>query len=269
MQDQVTPIVLTCNEAPNIGRALSRLQWARDIVLVDSYSEDETLSIAQEFPQVRIFQREFDCLAKQWNYALKETGICTEWVLALDADYILTDALLEEMKELQPTDGTAGYGTRFQYCIEGRPLRGTAYPPVTVLYRLKGASYRQDGHAHRVLVDGRVEMLRSRIRHDDRKTLTYWLLTQDKYMKQEVEKLQQAGWREISWADRLRKMRFPFPFVIFLYCLFLKGGVLDGRAGLYYAFQRMLAETLLSLHLLTNDLRRLTGAIEEDSSRRH
>ncbi len=109
MLDQITPIVLTYNEAPNIRRTLDAVRWARDIVVVDSFSDDTTLAIAAEFPQVRVFQRRFDCHQDQWNFALKETGITSEWVLAMDADYVLTPELVEEMKVLQPPAGVNGY----------------------------------------------------------------------------------------------------------------------------------------------------------------
>lgn len=70
----------------------------------------------------------------------------------------------------------------------------------------------------------------------------------------------------LSLADRLRKTRFLFPFVIFFYCLFVKGGIRDGWAGVYYAFQRMLAETLLALYLIEDKLRaEVSGQISEVS----
>src|SRR5918912_3894122 len=104
MFEQITPIILTYNEAPNIGRTLEQLTWARDIVVVDSFSNDETLTIVSHFPQARLFQRKFDSLENQWNYALAETDIRTDWVLALDADYIATPKLLGEIQALDPTE---------------------------------------------------------------------------------------------------------------------------------------------------------------------
>jgi glycosyltransferase involved in cell wall biosynthesis len=249
MLDQITPVILTYNEAPNIGRTLERLEWARDIVVVDSFSDDDTLSIVRQTPQARIFQRKFDWLANQWNFALADTGIRSEWVLALDADYVLTPELVEELSCLQPAQSTWGYLAKFVYCVNGRPLRGSAYPPVTVLYRHAGASYRQDGHAHRLVVHGAIERLQGRIHHDDRKSLTHWLQSQDKYMRLETRKLAESRWVELGWADRLRKLRVVAPFAMFFYCLFVKGAILDGSAGLFYAFQRMLSELLLSLYL--------------------
>src|SRR5215510_832543 len=107
MLDQITPLILTYNEAPNIGRTLEQLRWARDIVVVDSFSADNTVEIASSFPQVRVLQRKFDSHEKQWNFGLQETGIATKWVLALDADYFVTDELVEELKSLVPDTQTS------------------------------------------------------------------------------------------------------------------------------------------------------------------
>jgi len=256
MLDQITPIILTYNEAPNIGRALEQLQWARDVVVVDSFSDDETLDIVARTPQARVFQREFDRHETQWNFALKETGITSEWVLALDADYALTPELVNELSTLKPEGATAAYRARFVYCVNGRALRGSAYPPVTVLYRRQGALYRQDGHTQRVLVQGNVESLRAPILHDDRKSFGHWFRSQRRYMKLETRKLLEADWRDLDWADRVRKMIVPAPLVMFAYCLFVRGAILDGRAGLFYAFQRLLSELLLSLYLIDHWLLR-------------
>src|SRR5436853_6996478 len=90
MLDSITPLILTYNEAPNIGRTLEQLRWARDIVVVDSFSDDDTLEIISRFPQARVYQRKFDSHDRQWNYGLRETSITTEWVMALDADFVLS-----------------------------------------------------------------------------------------------------------------------------------------------------------------------------------
>ena len=79
------PPNLTYNESPNIGRILQRLTWAKRIVVIDSYSTDETLEILKSFPQVDVYQRKFDTFANQDNHGLDQ--ITSEWVLSLDADY--------------------------------------------------------------------------------------------------------------------------------------------------------------------------------------
>lgn len=254
--DQITPVVLTFNEAPNIGRTLAMLDWARDIVVVDSFSTDETLDIVKRCGSARVLRRVFDVQSAQWNYAVKETGIRTEWVLALDADYVLSAELVAELKGLSPPAHLAAFRTDFRYCIYGRPLRGSVYPPVITLFRHRLASYEQDGHTQRVRIDGAVGRLNSVVYHDDRKTLAQWFASQSRYMELEAEKLINAPTARLSLADRLRLKIVVAPFVMLFYCAFVKGNILDGRAGLYYMLQRTTAELLLSLHLLSRRLTR-------------
>src|SRR4029078_10921519 len=146
----------TYNETPNIARSLAHVGWARDVVVVDSFSDDETVAIAKSLPQVRVFQRIFDNHRNQWEFGLKETGITTPWVLALDADYVLSNDVVGEIEQLRPEQGIDAYRAKFIYCINGKRLRSGIYPPVTVLYRLEASRYVQDGHTQRVAIDGGV-----------------------------------------------------------------------------------------------------------------
>lgn len=254
MLNEITPLLLTYNEAPNIARTIERLCWAKHIIVVDSFSTDETPAILSRYPQVSVIKRKFDSHADQWNYALTETNINTEWVLALDADYLLSDDLIEEVKGIHPGDDISGYQASFKYCVNGKRLRGSLYPPVTVLYRKSKAMYRQDGHAQKVSVNGRIEKLRGCIYHDDRKTLSRWVGSQVNYMRLEGEKLSKADKRSLGSADRLRRLRVIAPFAVLFYCLFIKRTILDGKAGIFYSFQRMFAEFLLALFLIEIDL---------------
>lgn len=249
MLDQITPLILTYNEAPNIARVLGGLSWAREIVVVDSLSDDETVQIAKSFPNARVVQRAFDCHRNQWEFGLKETGITTPWVLALDADYILTEELIRELKTLQPATETAGYRANFIYCINGKKLRSGIYPPVTVLYRRESATYVQDGHTQRIALEGPIEDLHSPLLHDDRKPFRRWLNSQTKYTKLEAQKLLATDPNELKFPDRLRRWRIIAPPAMLVYCLVVRGGILDGWAGFYYAFQRAIAEVMLSNRL--------------------
>jgi glycosyltransferase involved in cell wall biosynthesis len=250
MLEQITPLILTFNEAPNIERTLKQLRWAGDILVVDSYSDDNTLEIVSRQRQARVLQRVFDSFANQCNYGLEHGAIGTEWVLNLDADYVLTDELVDELKSLAPDHSIDGYQARFVYCVNGRRLRSGIYPPVTVLFRKIKAKYRADGHAHRVVVDGRIANLKSPILHDDRKPLSRWFTSQARYTELEAKKLLTAESGSLSWMDRIRRWRVIAPPAMLFYCLILRGGVLDGWAGFYYAFQRAAAELMLSLYLL-------------------
>lgn len=241
-------MILTFNEEPNIRRTLEKLSWAGDIVVIDSGSTDGTLDILLEHANVRVFTRAFDSFANQCNYGLEQ--VRTEWVLSLDADYVLTPAFVEELHMLEPVEDLAGWKTRFVYCVHGRHLRSSLYPPRSVLYRRKLACYEDDGHGHRVSLTGSVQMLKSSILHDDRKPLRRWFVAQISYAEREALKLGAASPQELNQADRLRRMIWCAPLLVLVYTLFLKGLILDGWPGWFYSFQRMLAETLLSLRLL-------------------
>lgn len=259
----ITPVLLTFNEAPNIARTLGRLSWAKDIVIVDSFSTDATRDIAAQHPGVRVFQRAFTTHAEQWNFGLHETGITSEWVLALDADFVLSDVLIGEIAAMTPEPDAAGYEASFVYCVNGRPLRGAAYPPVVVLFRRGSARYEQDGHTQRVRINGSVRPLAGQIFHDDRKSLTHWLSAQARYMRLEAEKLSRAPAASLGLADRLRRAIVLAPPAMFCYCYFLRAGVLDGKAGLLYALQRATAELILSLYLVDRMLHGTGNTREE------
>jgi len=248
----VAVLILTFNEAPNIARTLSKVSWADDIVVVDSDSTDGTPDIAAGHPKVRVFQHTYISQAEKWTFGLTQTGITADWVLALDADYVLSDAIVQEIAALPDDTTTSGYRASFIYCIDGHPLRGAAYPPVTVLYRRERASYMQDGHTQRVQIQGTISALAGPIYHDDRKSLTHWLGAQVRCARLEAVKLIRTPFSSLSSFDRVRRLIFMMPPLMFLYCLFARGGVLDGKRGLYYAMQRTLAELLLSLYLFAD-----------------
>jgi len=256
MFDNVTPVILTLNEGANLARTLSKLAWARDIVVVDSQSTDDTVTIAESHPAVRVVTRRFDCHANQWNFAITGTGIRTEWVLALDADYVLSDALIGEIGGLLPEPDVYGYRVRFVYCVDGHALRAALYPPVAVLFRREGARYVQDGHTQRVQLGGRVEALSNVIFHDDRKNLSRWMDSQQEYARIEAEKFHSPGWKPVRWTEYLRSLRVVAPMAMLGYCLFVKLLILDGWPGVFYSLQRSYAELLLSLHLIALDLAR-------------
>ncbi|MBR8829289.1 MAG: glycosyltransferase family 2 protein [Gomphosphaeria aponina SAG 52.96 = DSM 107014] len=248
---KITPLILTYNEAPNIERTLKQLTWAQQIIIIDSYSKDETLEIIKNYPQVKLFQREFDTHASQWNYGLKK--VASEWVLSLDADYFVTDELIAEIKEIKGDRSIDGYFIPFKYCVFGKPLRGTILPPRQALFRQENSIYIDDGHTQLLQIKGKSPTLSNYIYHDDRKPLSRWLWAQDRYMKIEVKKLLETPKNELSFGDQIRLQKVIAPFIIIFYCLILKGGILDGWHGWYYAFQRMFAEILLSIRLIEKE----------------
>lgn len=248
----ITPLILTYNEEANIKRTLNQLTWAERIVVVDSHSTDATLDILSREPRAEVYKREFDGHTPQWNYGLSQVE--TEWVLSLDADYVLSDRFIEGIAAEKPGTSVDGYFAEFIYRVFGTPLRGSLYPPRLVLFRNDKAKYVQDGHTQRLDLDGPTAQLDGKIYHDDRKSLGRWLQSQRSYTEEELKKYRSTPWAELPWPDRLRKAKLA-PLVMLLYCLLGKGLLLDGKAGWYYMFQRTYVELLLALALMDEELR--------------
>jgi glycosyltransferase involved in cell wall biosynthesis len=247
MLDRITPLILTRDEEANIGRTLKQLAWAREVVVVDSLSSDDTVNIARRFANVRVIPRAFDSHDRQWSFGVDQ--VTTPWVLTLDADYFVSQAFVDELASLQAPPDLAGYEAAFLYAIDGRPLRSALYPPRAVLLRRGAFEFWQDGHTQRVRVHGRVERLRTPLIHDDRKDLRRFVERQRKYMRQEAAKLRATPWSALPTQGRIRKLRVIAPFATLFYTLIAKRAILDGRAGWRYAFERFLAEGMLSLEL--------------------
>jgi glycosyltransferase involved in cell wall biosynthesis len=255
LHHEITPMILTFNEEVNIGRTLTKLTWARKILIIDSGSTDRTLEIARQYPQVTVIERDFDSSASQCNFGL--TQIDSEWVLSIDADYVLSDGLVAEIVALQPTSDVNGFWARFVYQIFGRSLRGSLYPRRAVLYRKSCAVYLDEGHTQRVRIEGKLSSLAAPIYHDDRKPISRWFGSQLRYVSLEANHLLSSDRAKLGRVDRLRLLIVPAPVLMFFYVLFVKRCLLDGWPGWYYASQRVCAEAMLSIELLDRRLRSL------------
>lgn len=244
--------MLCFNEAANLPRTLEELRWARRIVIVDSFSTDETIAIAKSFPNTEVHQRAFDNHTAQWNYGL--SLVETEWALTLDADYQCNERFVRELEQLEPRQDA--YFVHFRYGVFGTPLRATLYPPRCALFKAKQYAYREDGHTQTLDIDPhKCGQIKTPLLHDDRKDLQAWLTAQRKYAVLEASKIEH-GEARLGWKDRIRRKVFFAPMLTLLYCLFFKLLILDGRSGLYYSLQRTYAELLLSLELLDSRIRR-------------
>ena len=228
---QVTPVILTYNEAPNIGRVLDRLTAFDEVLVVDSGSDDGTLEIVARYPNTRAVSRPFDSASAQWNFAIRECGIRSEWALAMDADYVLPDDFLDELARLPPADDIGGYRVSFTYCIFGKALSATLYPPVVALFRHRKTRYVQDGHTQRAQVAGTVGALRARVLHDDRKPLPRWLSSQARYADEEAELLLSSPSRSLRVQDRIRRMIVVAPWLVPMHFLIARGGSWTAGGG--------------------------------------
>lgn len=249
MHERIVPLILTFNEERNLPRVLSKLDWASPVVIVDSFSEDSTETIAKSFDNVSFYQRTFDCHANQWNFGLAHASMLGEWVLALDADYVLSESLIDELGELKPDGAVDGFEAHFVYCIDGTPLKASLYPPHTVLFRAQSARYIQDGHTQRLELGRSIQSLINPIYHDDRKSWTRWYANQRRYACLEAEKIDKSSWRALPFSGKVRRIPLLGVLVSPIYLLLGKGLWRDGIRGFKYVWQRLVAEWLIQRSL--------------------
>ena len=242
MLDQISVFVLTYNEQANIARVLAPLAGFARVIVLDSGSSDQTEAEVRRCGFAEWHQRGFDNHANQCNFVLDTLAICTPWVLSLDADYVLSTELVGELKSLRPSAELSGMDCEFVFCIDGQPLRGSLYPPRTVLFRTDRARFYQAGHTQRLQLDGPVQRLRGKILHDDRKPWAYFRANQRKYGRLEARHLYQTPFSVLGLTAKVRKLGLIAPWLVPLLCLFWTGLVLEGRAGWKYTRMRWIGE---------------------------
>jgi glycosyltransferase involved in cell wall biosynthesis len=239
----ITPVILAYNEEPNLPRTLSALSWAKDIVLVDSGSVDRTLEIARSVPNVRVFTRAFDRFDHQWRFAIDQTAIASDYVLALDADMWPTAEFLRETEDAFLARPYAGAVVPLRFGYYGRPLFGTLCRPQLRLFRKSAVRVSQPGHGHEFAVDGPVYRFAAPLWHEDHKPLERWTQSQLSYSKQEHERMASTAVRQCK--DIVRTTGWMPVFAAAL-AYFRAGGPLCGKRALRYAWERAVYECLLS-----------------------
>ena len=252
----IAVVVITQNEQANIQCCLRAVSgWASEIYVVDSFSTDDTAKIAEAEGAVVALHQFYDW-ASQRDWALDNLPLKTEWVLFLDADEQITPPFKEQVDSALAavaSDVSAFY-VYFDFVFLGRCLRhGYESPPVIRLIRRGKARWSGVGAREYCEVDGRVLDIRSHIWHEDHKGLTAWIEKQNRNATREarvlferktqarqhesVAKTSERKWRvwlRSSLYDRLPL--FVRPLLYFSYRYILRGGFLDGYAGLAYTF---------------------------------
>lgn len=248
----VTAIVVTKNEEARIGRCLDALQDFAEVIVVDSISDDRTQEIAIA-KGVRVVDFEWDGrYPKKRQWVLDVLDMAHDWVFWVDADEIVTPALVDEMRTL---DFTAdGYFVRGRYVFDGRALRfGLKNNKIALMHRTRMAFPVVDdldiegmgeieGHYQPVQTSsaGRVGQLRAALLHDAYDDPQSWQARHERYAVWECAMDERGAWPH---DPRLAKRVFKaLPFrgaVAFVHCYIWKLGILDGARGFRFALSRL------------------------------
>jgi glycosyltransferase involved in cell wall biosynthesis len=253
----VAVVILTYNEELNLAQALDSVAgWADEIFILDSMSADSTLEMAGRYG-CHVVQHKFENYAKQRNFAIERLPIRSEWVLFLDADEWLPEALRREISALIATaPAENGFYLNRRLIWMGRWIRRGYYPTwILRLFRLgKGRCEDRAVNEH-LIVQGKIGKLRNDFIHEDRKGVTDWIAKHNSYATREARELLNTrsapGYEEIdarlfgSQEQRGRWLRYQIwnrlpplirPFFYGFYRYVLAGGFLDGKQGFTYHF---------------------------------
>lgn len=220
-------IVITKNEEHNIVDCLGSVRWANEIVVVDSQSEDETAKLALQYSQ-KVYVKPWTGFAASKNFALQQ---CTgDWILWLDADERVTNALSEEIQALLKQDirGIDGYEISRKAFFLGKWIKHCGWYPgyVIRLFRRESGQW-SDKKVHEHLdLKGATGRLNADLLHYTDPDLWHYFDKFNRYTTLAAEELAAKG-------ERFRLSQLVVrPVWLFIRMYFVRFGFLDGMRGL-------------------------------------
>ncbi len=264
----ISAVVLSHNEAANLPRCLRALRGCAEIVVVDDGSTDDSPRIAADCG-ARVVAHPFTSFADQRNWAMAEAGLHNAWALHLDADEVITPALLEEIRArlASMAPGAAGFFAR-KVMLGEKWLKHSADYPVFVprLLHRDGPRFAMRGHGD-VLASEPAESVffaEPMLHYNFSKGWADWRARHRRYAAAEATRIRSGAaplsLRALVSGNRtarrsaLRALSYRLPgrpILRFLYAYVVRLGFLDGREGLQFcramaAYERMIDRALRS-----------------------
>ncbi|MBN1221022.1 MAG: glycosyltransferase family 2 protein [Anaerolineae bacterium] len=242
---KIVAAILTKNEARHIADCIKSVQWADEIILEDSFSDDGTTAIARNL-NAKIFKSEFINFAVARNTALSNAkGLGADWILFIDADERATPELAQEIQTAVKNNEIVGWWIPRYNIMWGHTMRGGGwYPDYQLrLMRVDSARYDAERQVHEIVVlDGQAAYLKEHLLHYNYDTLAQFKRKQDRYIDFEAKILKEKGVRAKPWTYLTMPGREFYRRYISL------RGYQDGWVGLQVC-------TLMSWYMLVTYLR--------------
>lgn len=226
---KISATIITYNEERNIPRVMESLRCCDEIVVVDSGSNDRTVEIAAKLG-ARVIESGWPGYAAQKNLAAERSE--HDWILSLDADESLSEALEAEIWQIKKNGARYDAYTmpRLAQYLGRWIFHSGWYPDRKVrLYHREHARWEGNFVHESVVVSGRVGHLRENLLHYTCNSLSEHLKTMDRYTTLAAEQLV-AQKKHVGWSQLLLD-----PAWTFFQTYFLKRGFLDGAEGLAIA----------------------------------
>jgi glycosyltransferase involved in cell wall biosynthesis len=274
-------LIMTLNEEKNIRRCIQSVEWADDIIVLDSGSTDRTREIAEELG-CTVVQRKLVTWAEHQNWALRNLTFRHPWVLNVDADEIVPEDLAAEIQiAVKSNAGHVAYRFRIKDHFLGTWLKHASFYPhwLTRLYCPESVSFERLVNPV-TNVDGTVGYIDAHLIHYPfSRGVSQWFDRHNGYSSleaQEYDNRENLAWKLLFSRDknqRRRQKKLLFsklpcrPIVKFVYLYFIHRGFLDGRAGFYYSIMQSYYEFMISVKVV--ELRAkipespLTGSIRD------
>jgi len=266
---RISVVILTLNEEHNIGDCIRALSFSDDIVIVDSFSTDRTVEIARSFPNVRVFQRQFDTEYKQRNYALHDVEYKHDWLYICDADERVPEDLARELSATASSADSQHVAYRLHYknIYLGRWIKHASSYPVWIIRLVQPRRVRYEVRETNVhpIVDGTVGELKAHFYHYSFNAgLARWFAKHNYYSTREAiegVRIRAKGRPPLRslWSSdpmiRRRAMKNSSYFLIgrgffrFLHQYVVKLGFLDGAAGFHYCMMIAMYEYWIELKM--------------------
>lgn len=257
----ISVIILTKDEELHLKRCIENIaSIAKEIFIIDSYSTDRTLDIAKEYPNVTVLQNKWVNYATQFNWALDNAPITTEWVLRLDADEYLTEELKSELRKKLPEVSEEHTGIIFplRRVFLGRIIKH-GMPRIKMIRMFRYGKARSEVRMmdeHIELLEGNAVEFENEFADDNLNNLSWWTQKHIGYaIRETVDMLdiefnltgtseiddnrnisKQAKAKRMKKHKYARKPLFVRSFAYFIYRYFFKLGFLDGKEGFLWHF---------------------------------